>query len=162
MPAEQSALDAHDVLHDRGPQTYGAHDVVVGALQVPVPLQVRGLVKVVPVQVGAAHWVAAAYRRQPPAPLQKPSVLHESAPTSVHWLNGSWPADIGRQAPSDPCSAHDEQMPLHALPQQTPCSQKPDMQSLAAMHDAPVGFLPQLPFTHRFGARHSAWVEQLE
>jgi hypothetical protein len=49
----------HDVLHDVAPQTYGAQDVVIAALQVPVPLQVRGPVYVVPVQLGTAHWVAA-------------------------------------------------------------------------------------------------------
>jgi len=93
--------------------------------------------------------------------LQKPSVPHESGPASLHWLNGSWPADTGRQAPSEPDRAHDEQRPVQALPQQTPCAQKPELQSLAAMQAAPVGFLPQLPITHRFGVRHSAAVEQL-
>jgi hypothetical protein len=53
------------------------------------------------------------------------------------------------------------QLPVHRVLQQTPWAQKPEVQSVPAMHAAPIGFFPQLPITHRFGARHSAAVEQL-
>jgi hypothetical protein len=51
---------------------------------VPVPLQVRAGVNVVPEQVAAAHCVPAAYSRQAPAPLHMPSVLQAGAPRSAH------------------------------------------------------------------------------
>ena len=72
-----------------------------------MPLQVRADVSVEPVQLAAAHWVPAPYRRQAPAPLQNPSVPQAAAPLSVHWFSGSCPAGTLVQAPTVPDKAHD-------------------------------------------------------
>jgi hypothetical protein len=56
----------------------------VTVLQVPVPLHVRAGVNVEPVHVAATQVVPAAYRRQPPLPLQVPSVPQLGAPASSH------------------------------------------------------------------------------
>ena len=74
----------------------------------------------------------------------------------MHWFKGSCPAGTFVQVPADPASAHDWQVPVHAVWQQMPCWQKPDMQSLAAAQVAPVGFFVHAPPTHTFGARQSA------
>jgi hypothetical protein len=55
----QSASVAQLVLHDAPPQTYGAHMVVVPAVQVPLPSQVRALVATLPAHEAAAHDVPA-------------------------------------------------------------------------------------------------------
>jgi len=56
----QSALLAHVVLHAVAPQTYGVQLLLVAAWQVPAPLHVRADVPVVPLQLGATHWVPEA------------------------------------------------------------------------------------------------------
>ena len=57
---------------------------MVAVWQVPVPLQDRADVSVDPVQAAAAQDVPVAYSRQPPAPLQVPSVPQVLAPWSAH------------------------------------------------------------------------------
>lgn len=121
-----------------------------------MPLQVRVGVSVDPVQAAPAQVVPAPYRRQAPAPLQRPSVPQVEAPWSVHWPSGSWPAPTFVQVPADPLSAHDWQVPVQAVWQQTPCWQKPDAQSLATEQMSPSGFFVQAPATQTFGARQSA------
>ena len=54
-----------------------------------------------------------------------------------------------------PVSAHDRQVPVHAVPQQIPCSQNPELHSPAAAQVAPIGFLPQLPVRQVLGALQS-------
>jgi hypothetical protein len=90
-----------------------------------------------------------------------PSVPQVEAPWSAHWLNGSTPAATAAQVPTVPASAHDRQVPTHAVAQQTPCSQKPALHSAAALQPAPTGFLPQLPAMQVLGLVHSALVEQV-
>ena len=62
--------------------------------------------------------------------------------------------------PSLPAIAHDRHVPVHAVAQQTPVTQKPDAQSLAAAQAAPGGFGPQLPFTHAAPPTQSALLVQ--
>jgi hypothetical protein len=50
---------------------------------------------------------------------------------------------MGLQTPAVPASAHDWQMPLQSLPQQTPCWQKPDVHWLPAVQAAPSARLRQ-------------------
>ena len=83
------------------------------------------------------------------------------APMSAHWLNGSTPAATAAQVPTVPVSAHDRQIPTHAVAQQTPCSQKPALHSAAAPQAAPTGFFPQLPPMQVFGLVQSAFVAQV-
>jgi hypothetical protein len=49
-------------------------------MQVPVPLQRPAWVAVMPVQVGAMHWVPIAYWRQAALPSHIPSVPQVFAP----------------------------------------------------------------------------------
>jgi hypothetical protein len=56
---------------------------------------------------------------------------------------------------------HDRQVPEQALPQQTPCSQKPELHSGPPPQAAPIGFLPQLPLRQLFGAMQSASLAQM-
>ena len=140
----QSAVLPQAVLQAPVPQAYGAQDEFDTVWQVPVPLQVRAGVSVVPLQLAAAHCVPAAYCRQAPAPLQEPSVLHAEAPRSAHWFWGSWPFGTFVQAPTVPVSAHDWQVPPQALLQQTPCAQNPEPQSALALQATPIPFFTQL------------------
>jgi hypothetical protein len=151
----------HDVLQTFVPQLYVPHDDGVVVWQVPVPLQVRGDVNVVPVQVEAAQVLPSAYRRQAPLPSHMPSVPQVDAPWSAHWLKGSAPAATDAQVPTVPVRLHDRQMPAQAVAQQTPCSQKPELHSPAAPQVAPIGFLPQLPARQVFGLVQSLVAVQV-
>jgi hypothetical protein len=64
------------------------------------------------------------------------------------------------QRPSLPGTAHERQVPAHAVAQQTPSTQKPDAQSAAAAHAAPGGFGPQLPLTQAAPPTQSASLAQ--
>jgi hypothetical protein len=154
--ATQSVSTVHVVRHAALLQLYGSHIDVVAAWQVPVPLHDRDDVSVELVQVAAPHWVPAAYCRQPPEPLQKPSVPQLFMPWSVHWFSGSVPVGTLAHAPSDPASPHDRHVPVHAVAQQVPCSQNPVWHSLGAPQAMPVGFFAHAPATHTFGAAQSA------
>jgi hypothetical protein len=59
-----------------------------------------------------------------------------------------------------PGTAHERHVPVHAVAQQMPCSQNPDMQSDVAAQVPPTDFFPQLPFRHRFPLEHCAFVVQ--
>jgi hypothetical protein len=154
--ATQSASAPQVALHADAPQTYGSHIDDVAAWQVPVPLHDRADVSVEPVQLAAAHVVPAAYRRQPPAPLQEPSWPQPFAPWSVHWPSGSCPVGTLVQAPAVPVIAHDWQTPAQAVAQQVLCSQKPLWHSEAAPQARPVGFFVHAPLTQTLGAVQSA------
>jgi hypothetical protein len=77
--------------------------------------------------------------------LQKPSFPQLAAPASVHWFCGSCPAGTLVQVPTVPASAHDWQVPPHAVWQQTPCAQNPKAHSLFDAQVAPTAFFTQLP-----------------
>jgi len=143
------------------PHTYGLQvdsDVV---WQVPVPLQVRAGENVDPVQLAATHMVPAAYRRQPPAPSQVPSVPQVEARLSAHWFSGSPPTGTNVHVPGVPASAHDRQVPVQLELQQTPCWQRPDAHSVPPAHVVPSGFFVHCPALQMLGAMQSASVEQV-
>jgi hypothetical protein len=154
----QSELEAHVVLHAAAPQMYGVQGVVVPAWQVPAPLQVRAELAVVPVQLAAAHCVPDAYRRQPPEPSQKPSVMQPAAPASVHWFKGSCPAGTLVHVPMLPLSAHDLQFELQAVAQQTPWAHTPLVHSLPAAQAVPFVFFVHTPPLQMLGLLQSALV----
>jgi hypothetical protein len=114
-----------------------------------------------PVQVGARHCVPAAYGRHAALPLHVPSLPQVLAPWSVHWPSGSAPSGTLVHVPTLLGTLHDRQVPSHAVPQQTPCAQKPELHSGPPPHAAPIGFLPQLPFWQLFGATQSLSPEQI-
>jgi hypothetical protein len=157
----QSVPVVQVVLHVVAPQAYGVHGVVVPVWQVPDPLQVRAEVAVLPVQLAIAHWVPLAYSRQPPEPLQKPSVMQLAAPASVHWFSGSWPAGTFVQVPMVLLSAHDWQLPAQAVAQQTPCAHWLLAHSAPVVHAVPLVFLVHTPPMQTLGVLQSASTVQV-
>ena len=101
-------------------------------------------------QDAGAHGVLALYRRHAPPPSQNPSVPQLAAPWSAH-RESTLPLAVLLHTPSDAVSAHDLQIPVQAVSQQTPCSQKFDRHSSFFVQSAPLGLRPQDPFTHTAG-----------
>jgi len=139
----QSALVAQVVLQALGPQTYGAHELVVFA-QVPLPSHDAAGVNVEPVQAAAAQPVPAAYFWQAPLPLQRPLRPQVVAPASAHWASGSCPPGTATQVPTEPETAHELQVEEQAVAQQTPWAQTPELHVVPAVHAVPLGASPQL------------------
>jgi hypothetical protein len=96
-------------------------------------------------------------------PLQNPLVPHVVAPASIHWVAGvgAVPAGTLVQVPGDAASAHDWQVPVHAVAQHTPCAQKPDAHSAPAAQVRPSGFLEQVPPLQTLGEAQWASVVQV-
>ena len=140
------------------PHAYGLHDTGSPIRHTPAPLQVRVGVAIAPVHTAGAHTVAPAWKRHAPAPSQVPSVPQVAPPWSLHWSSGSVPLAALMHCPSLPAIAHDLQVPVHAVAQQTFCAQIVDAHSLPAVQAAPGGFGPQLPATHAAPATQSAAV----
>jgi hypothetical protein len=143
------------------PQRYAPQLVGLVVLQTPAPSQVRAGVNTVPAQVEGAQVVPIACSRQPPLPLQKPSVPQLAAPMSAHWFKGSCPAGTALQVPTVPASAQERQVPAQAVAQQTPSSQNVELHSAAEPQAAPIGFLPQLMAIQVLGDVQSVDAEQL-
>jgi hypothetical protein len=102
------------------------------------------------------HTVPTAYLRHPPAPSQRPSVPHEVAPWSAHTLRLSTaPLASGVHLPFDDVSAQLRHAPVQAVSQQTPSTQKFDLQSVAFVQAPPFCLGPQLPFTQAIPATQS-------
>jgi hypothetical protein len=158
----QSALVVQVVRQAVGPQAYGLHVVLLpAAWQVPAPLQTRAAVAIPLAQAAPTQTVPLAYRRQAPAPLQLPSFMHVAAPASVHWFSGSWPAGTAVQVPAVPDSAHDWQVPVQAVAQQTPCWQKALAHSVAPAQAVPFAFLVQTPPMQTLGLTQSPSTVQV-
>ena len=94
---------------------YATHDWVAGVTQALLALHVEVGVSVDPVQLEARQVVPAAYLRQAPPPLHVPSLPQVAAVWSSHWFNGSAPAGTEAHVPIDPVSAHETQVPAHAV-----------------------------------------------
>jgi hypothetical protein len=94
-------------------------------------------------------------------PSQAPSVPQPVAPVSWHWSSGSEPAGTDTQEPTVPISAHERQVPLQAVAQQTPWAQNPESQSVPCVQAAPIGNRPQLPAVQVAGDTHCASPEQV-
>ena len=71
------------------------------------------------------------------------------------------PAGMLLQRPRDAESAHDLQIPVQAVWQQTPCSQKFERHSALLVQMAPGGLRPQRPFAQVAGDRQSASAVQV-
>lgn len=70
------------------------------------------------------------------------------------------PSGMLLQTPRDVESAHDLQMPVHAVWQQMPCSQKPSWHSSLVPQVAPGGLRPHDPPLQLAGGRQSASAVQ--
>jgi hypothetical protein len=125
--------------------TYGVQLVVVAALQVPAPSQVRAFVCVDPeLQLEETQIAPAAYRWQAPAPSQTPVVPQVATPWSLQVPCGSLaPAVTLLQVPALADRLHDLQVPLQLVEQQTPWLQKPDLHSVALAQLRPLSLRPQ-------------------
>ncbi len=64
------------------------------------------------------------------------------------------------QVPSFLATAHDMQVPVQTVEQQTPCAQCIDMQSASAAQLAPGGLRPQLPLLQLLPTEQSASAVQ--
>ncbi len=82
---------------------------------------------------------------------------------AAHILWGSEiPIAVGQQVPMRPLWSQLTQGPAQATLQQKPSAQKPDAHCLDTVQTAPIGFRPQLPFTHLTLDAQSASDEQVE
>jgi hypothetical protein len=163
-PGMHWLLSVHDVKHAVPPglHTNGVHGDVAPGVHTPEALQLEAAVEVPFTQVAAAHMVPAGYLRQPPMPLQKPSLPQLAGPWSGQRPAGSGPPlGTAVHVPLLPSSAHEKQLAVHALPQHTPCAQNPDEHSSARAHTDPFGRLPQEPCWQMLGGAHMSLVEQL-
>jgi hypothetical protein len=81
---------------------------------------------------------------------------------SVHCPAGSVPlAATGEQVPAAPESAQDMQVPLHAVPQQTPWAQTVLLHSVPLEQTAPFGLSPHDPEMQDAGIAQSLSVAQV-
>jgi hypothetical protein len=145
------------------PQVYGKHEVAAGVAQFPAPSHDDwGVNVVVPAgHFASPHFVPDVYFWQAPA-TQRPFVPQVVAPWSTQIALGSMtPVGTFVQVPIESGSAHDLHEALQAVAQQTPCWQKPEAQSAAAVHGAGIGFLPHELRVQTLGATQFAAVAQV-
>jgi hypothetical protein len=73
------------------------------------------------------HIVPAAYMRQPPLPSHAPSSPHVVTSDGAHWPGacGAPPAGTNAQIPGEPWTLQAMHVPVHAVSQHTPSTQKP-------------------------------------
>jgi hypothetical protein len=137
-------------LHAPSTHRLGLQLATPGGMQAPSPSQTPGRFwRTGPAHDGARHCVSAAYFSQPPNPSHLPVVPQVIAPLSVHTARVSGlPWSMAQHVPKRPGSAHDRQPPSQATLQQTSSAQNPETHSSPEAHFEPLGFLPQLPFTH--------------
>jgi hypothetical protein len=99
--------------------------------------------------------------RHAPAPLHIPSLPHIAAGVDVHWpaTTGGSPAATGEQVPV----LQVVHVPVQAVLQQMPSTQKPDAQSVPTPdgHGPPIGILPQLMAVHVLPDVHSLVAEHV-
>ena len=72
------------------------------------------------------------------------------------------PAGTGVHLPTDPGTAQETQLPVHAVSQHTPWAQWPLWHSAALAHAWPGGRWPHEPWRHTAGATHSPSPVQLD
>jgi hypothetical protein len=136
---------------------------VVTVRHTPVPSQVRAGVMVEPVHVPGLHSVPFAQKRQVPFMPHIPSRPQSVAAVAGHWLatTGAVPAGTLEQVPSAVDSAQVLHAVLHAVSQQRPWAQNPELHSAVVVHVAPSGLSEHLLPLQMFGATQCASVVQL-
>ncbi len=160
-PLMQSASLAQWLTQAVPLQRYGTQAWTPWARQVPRPSQVPAVFRRSPLQAGGLQTVSAAYLAQPPKPSQAPVCPQVDLSVALQILWGSpTPMAAGQQVPIRPLWLQLTQGPAQVTLQQKPSAQKPDAHWLAAVHTAPIGRLPQLPFTHLTLAAQSESDEQ--
>jgi hypothetical protein len=89
-------------------------------------------------QLAAPQTVVATYLRQPPLPSQVPSCPHVDGSSATHSERGSVPGSAFLHVPRLLVAAQVWQLPLHAVSQQTPSTQKPLAQSPVTTQAVPL------------------------
>jgi len=89
--------------------------------------------------------------------------LQLAAPVATHWVAGTGAVAAGTlaQVPGLALSAHDWQVPVQALMQQTPCWQKPEAHSSAVVQVVPGVLRAQEPVLQTYGETQSASAVQV-
>jgi hypothetical protein len=137
-PATQSVSTVHVVLHDVDPHTYGAHVVVDGAGQLPAPSQFAPAVAVPPVQLAVRQFTdVGGYAHALVVPSHAPP--HGAAPLPVHAPRVPCGCPLGTllHVPIAPATSHAWHCPPHALLQQNPSMQLPDVHCVPLVHACP-------------------------
>jgi hypothetical protein len=158
----QSASAVQLALHAEAPQRKGKHELAAGVTHAPAPSHVEPGVNVVVIagQLASPQGVPCANFRQAPA-AHMPSVPHVEAAWATQVFEGSGaPVATSPQVPIVPASAHDLHGPAQAVPQHTPCAQKPEPHSAALEQKAPMAFVPQELAAQTFGETHWASAVQ--
>jgi hypothetical protein len=159
---EQSALVAQLSLHWLPAHRYGAHATGAPAMQLPAPSQTLSPIWLPAEQVPGLQTVPPTYLAQPPCPLQNPLCPQLATLSLVHWLCASGaPLGTGLHWPILSVWLQVTQAPLQARLQQTPSAQNPELHSVAPVHAAPSGFLPQEPATQLRWSQSSAVLQEL-
>ena len=116
------------------------------AVQTPAPSQVLAALSVPLAQPAAWQVVPAACLRQAPAPSHMPSFPQVDAASASQSLRGSVPAAADEHVPTLPTAPQVWQVPVQAVLQQTPSTQKPLAQSPLAAQAVPfASWATQLP-----------------
>jgi hypothetical protein len=76
-------------------------------------------------------------------------------------LSGSVIGAASVQVPAVPGSAHERQVPVHELAQQTPCWHCPDWHSVPPVHAAALSFFEQTPLLHTKPVAQSLAIVQV-
>jgi hypothetical protein len=158
LGATQSALLPQELPHAVPLHLKGAHELAAGVLHAPLTHVLACVaLPVVALQLAPLQTVPAGYSWHPLLPLHMPLVSQAAVPLFTHMPRGSAaPAGTLVQRPRELLSAHDTQVPTHALLQQTPSTQNPDWQSAMPVQIWPLGFLPQLPAVQTLGDTQSS------
>jgi hypothetical protein len=137
-PATQSTSERQVTTQARvvRSQLNGAQIVAGPGLQRPRPSQTLTSTTAASAHAPALHTVPSTYMRQAPLPSQVPSSpqldMADAAQSAA--ARGAPPAGTAVQMPGDPWTLHAMQVPVQAVLQQTPSTQKPLWQSLSQPH----------------------------
>ncbi|WP_248354746.1 hypothetical protein [Anaeromyxobacter oryzae] len=126
-------------------QVYSPQLPELATAQVPVPSQVAAGVTVPPLQEPGAHTVEAGQSAQLPVPSQTPALPQVDGADAAQSFLGSLPATLDVQVPRAPPASHRVQVPVQAVLQQTPSTQKPLAQAPGAAQASPSGAAQTLP-----------------
>lgn len=137
--------------------------MLVTVRQLPAPSHVRAGVSVDPVQLPAAQTEPAAQLWHAPLPSHVPSNPHSVWATAGHCVvtMGAVPLGTFEQVPTFPVSVHVMHVPVHAVLQQTPCTQFPDVHWALLAQVAPFVFVVHAPLLQVFGATQSVSTVQV-
>jgi hypothetical protein len=125
--------------------------------QAPLPLHEAARTASPLLQEASRQGVPDGWLRQPPLPLQVPSVPQLVAGVPAHIALGSaTPDGTLVQVPTAPPTVQLRQLPVQASLQHTPSAHTPDTHSGPDPQELPLGFFPQMLFWHWFGGMHWA------